>query len=410
MLNEKWKIIPTIKKYECSNLGNFRSINTKRLLKKYQTNEGYVIVGILAKTYPVHRLLAITWIPNPENKPTVEHIDRNRLNNELSNLKWATFSEQSQNQSRSKYQINGRKIWKCDPITNEKIKLYNNAVEALRLNNIDKSSASLIKFLKNNEIYCGFKWMYDDISDLENEVWVLFKTVISEKSNSKHKYYVSNYGRVKNNTRLLKAYGEVYSHHWFDNKSYKTHRLVAQCFLENPNNYEMVNHIDGNPMNNNVSNLEWCSASQNSKHAISNGLKKSIKKIIQYDISNYNIISIYESAVQAAEQTGIDRGVIMNNCLGKSINGCGRCKLYFKFLDDTDDLLNNQITKIPTSDKSKGLAGIPRKIRIETKEGEEVVCNSIKEASRTFNISVKIIVSCCIGKRESYNDYIFTYY
>lgn len=43
----------------------------------------------------IHRLLAEAFIPNPENKPTVDHIDGNRQNNSLSNLRWATYSEQN---------------------------------------------------------------------------------------------------------------------------------------------------------------------------------------------------------------------------------------------------------------------------------------------------------------------------
>lgn len=44
---------------------------------------------------PIHRLVAVAFIPNPDNKPTVDHIDGNRQNNAISNLRWATFSEQN---------------------------------------------------------------------------------------------------------------------------------------------------------------------------------------------------------------------------------------------------------------------------------------------------------------------------
>lgn len=50
------------------------------------------------------------------------------------------------------------------------------------------------------------------------------------------------------------------------------HRAVAIMYLPNPNNLECVNHIDGNKLNNHVSNLEWCTADENRAHAIKTGL------------------------------------------------------------------------------------------------------------------------------------------
>ena len=57
------------------------------------SNTGYVVVSINRKWTQLHRVIAETFIPNQENKPTVNHIDGNKLNNSLSNLEWSTYKE-----------------------------------------------------------------------------------------------------------------------------------------------------------------------------------------------------------------------------------------------------------------------------------------------------------------------------
>lgn len=57
-------------------------------------------------------------------------------------------------------------------------------------------------------------------------------------------------------------------------KHHYIHRLVAEAFISNPNNFHEVNHIDCNKSNNTVGNLEWCSRNQNLKHSYDNGLKR----------------------------------------------------------------------------------------------------------------------------------------
>jgi hypothetical protein len=55
-------------------------------------------------------------------------------------------------------------------------------------------------------------------------------------------------------------------------RTVRIHRIMAECFLPNPNSLPVVNHIDGNKLNNSLDNLEWCSYSHNSKHARINNL------------------------------------------------------------------------------------------------------------------------------------------
>lgn len=54
-------------------------------------------------------------------------------------------------------------------------------------------------------------------------------------------------------------------------KEYKVHQLVAKAFIPNPQNYKVINHLDGNPLNNIVDNLEWCTQKHNIQHSIDEG-------------------------------------------------------------------------------------------------------------------------------------------
>jgi hypothetical protein len=61
-------------------------------------------------------------------------------------------------------------------------------------------------------------------------------------------------------------------------KYFAIHRLVAMMFIPNPNNYEQIDHLDGNKLNNNVENLEWVTAKENQNHATRIGLRNNIPK------------------------------------------------------------------------------------------------------------------------------------
>ena len=100
IVNISWKPIlidNRITDYEVSDIGFIRNIKTGRMLSGSHDSRGYKTVSIyLGKklyTKKVHRLVAEAFIPNPENKPTVNHKDGNKENNDITNLEWATHQE-----------------------------------------------------------------------------------------------------------------------------------------------------------------------------------------------------------------------------------------------------------------------------------------------------------------------------
>jgi hypothetical protein len=90
-MNEHWKDITGYNEYQISNYGNIRKGD--KLKKGSITSRGYLSVHLKGKNCKVHRLVAEHFILNPLNKPQVNHIDSNKLNNHVSNLEWVTASE-----------------------------------------------------------------------------------------------------------------------------------------------------------------------------------------------------------------------------------------------------------------------------------------------------------------------------
>ena len=133
-------------------------------------------------------------------------------------------------------------------------------------------------------------------------------------------------------------YQQVYIGNGKQRKKYLVHRVVALAFIPNPENKPCVNHKDGNKLNNNAKNLEWCTYSENELHShrvlgkktsreniikmVQKHKENSGKKVAKIDKKSGKTMEVYESLASASKITGISEGNI-SMCCNKKRNIAG---------------------------------------------------------------------------------------
>ena len=108
---ENWRSIDEYENYEISDHGNVKNIKTNKMLKPRVNSNGYYIINLskdgIISTLKIHRLVAQAFLTNHDDKLCVDHIDRDKLNNHKSNLRYATNSENNMNKSRQSNNTSG---------------------------------------------------------------------------------------------------------------------------------------------------------------------------------------------------------------------------------------------------------------------------------------------------------------
>lgn len=187
-MDEIWKPIPGYEGYyEVSNLGRVKSLGRyvfRDLYKYYRkerirspyVNQGYLSITLnkdkSEKTYAVHRLVALAFIPNPDNKPAINHIDGNKQNNCVTNLEWVTSAENSSHAVRTglinaeQCRINGRKAIdvvairvQCED-TNE---LFESVVAAERYLHVGSIADNIHKHTRSHS---GRGWLFKIVDEV----------------------------------------------------------------------------------------------------------------------------------------------------------------------------------------------------------------------------------------------------
>lgn len=303
---EIWKGIAGCPLYHVSNGGQVRGASGKILKMKYKAGYLYVDLGG-DKSKLAHRLVAIAFIPNPENKPFVNHIDGKRDNNYVENLEWATAKENSNKKVFPKITQVGRKIVQLTT-KGEFVKEWIHAVEAEKT--FSCGSANITACCKGRRLFAGgYKWKYSDEYHPKDptEKWKTMK-------HGNRVIEVSSNGRIKGDHGATFGTKDGLGYMLFCNA--RVHRLVATAFCPNPDNKPIVNHRDGNKANNKVSNLEWVTLSENVRHALDTGLNPTKKEIVQFERDGKEV-KRYSSISEASRTTGIDLGQLSGVCNGR---------------------------------------------------------------------------------------------
>ena len=375
---EEWRAIPGFAKYEASTHGRIRNVRNKTLLVACVQN-GYQVNSLIddrghSRNIKFHRVVAQTFLPNALGHATVNHRDKNRLNNRVENLEWASHAEQIQHQ-----------LTVHPPPRPRKGRTLGTA----------------------------------DLTDLPGETWA---PVAEDPSR-----FVSTHGRIKYQPRGTRggAYRIGVGHkspcgylqtsikrnHADTRSKIAVHILVATAFVTRPVGATVVNHKDGDKTNNHAANLEWVTRSENSQHAHDTNLIKRKRAVVQLSKEGHEVAR-YASLKDAAGATGVP-----STGIGRALNDRWRQCGGFHWVDletfiRTPQVAATTLVKRPAHVLCKVVRQLDRVTGAELARFESVIhaMRHLQRERPTLSLKGKAnIASCATGVRQSAYGYAWAY-
>ena len=314
-------------KYDISNYGHVRNPVSKKCLKgSGEKSETYIRHTLITDDNTkfhttAHHLTAMLFIPNPENKPMPDHINRIKTDNRCLNLRWSTSIEQNNNRRKAQYR-ESYAVYQYD-LENNLVNKWNSANEAA--SETGGYNKSIRHACCRGTVYMNHRWFYDYMVEVdEDEEWRLLDLEEYEP------FEISSKGRIR------KSNGEIHDGHKeakcrivnirnlitqkYDRHS--MHNLVADAFLGKRGGL-VVNHKNGNKHDNRVENLELVTRQELMLHAHEIGLFKTRKAVRQIDPDTDEIVAEYKSMSEASQRTGVHSHCISRVCKGLAPLGGG---------------------------------------------------------------------------------------
>ena len=288
----QWKTIKEYPDYKISNLGivkNFKTVPEKEISQRLRN--GYNVVrlydGPRSQHYSIHRLIAIYFIENPDpvKFKLVDHIDGDKLNNDITNLRWTNASGNKKNWDSNRTNYN--KVIQYN-LEGEELKIWDSAASAAK--ELKFNSSSLCNCCGHRRLtYKGFIWRYENydrkrlskpITDLTDYICI---GIINGDDFSN--YYIFKDGSKIININLKKEltfyttpdnYKIVTLYPTNDNKTkvnLAVHKIINQV-INNGKYEDIVDHVNGKRDDNSIDNLEAVTHKENTIRAIGRGVKQ----------------------------------------------------------------------------------------------------------------------------------------